>query len=459
MIVRVFLFILLLCVGVNTLESLCSNNVSDKKCLCKRLTNQATNLPTSLANCNGLSINEFPKLYQFPDDLTVLDLSMNNIQFLNFSSNNDILQKLILSFNSINVIEEHFFQSLPELAWLDLSHNNISSFDNVNIFLEQKRLVYLDLSYNNFKELPSAVFEPIPLLRVLDLSYNPLGKFLTNSKDVLNMQLGLSTNITHFKLNNVGLSDLHPDYFGQYQGLKHLEFQDNNLQFIPTVPYSVEYLDFSGNNLTFISARYLNYHSLKILRLSRMPTLVSIHHYAFYNLPSLESLIITDCPNIKEFTDLAFGLASKTMEIHPKRLILARNGLAKLNSTYKHMFRRMEHIDLRHNPWDCNCALLWMQEFNAELFKGNEIRCAGPPQLKRKRLQDLTHFDLPDCFPDIYGKTSHRVTIIILMATVIFLMGLIFYLIRYPKAWVNPRHIGIGPNSPYSAAPQDDVRF
>lgn len=376
-----FLLVLVLCVSsLSALETLCSNNVLDNKCLCKKFTIEHTNLPAIAANCNWLSLSKFPDLSQSPEDLTILDLSMNNIQILQASpaTSSKTIQKLILSNNEIIDVTTNFFNGMPALNWLDLSHNNLTSLSNDDedgdVFLQLKNLVFLDLSYNNFIELPGAIFEPLPILQLLDLSYNPLGEFLTGSTDVLSRALGISRNISHLRIRNVGINDLHPDFFGPYQNLKHLELQDNNFKYIPTVPYSVEYLDFSGNNLSFVSASYLNYHSLKVLRLSRMPSLTSIHHYAFYNLQSLETLILTDCPNVREFTDLAFGMASKTMDIHPTTLILARNGITSLNSTYAHMFRRMQHIDLRHNPWNCDCNILWLQEFGAELFKGREIR-------------------------------------------------------------------------------------
>ncbi|XP_050293478.1 carboxypeptidase N subunit 2-like [Anthonomus grandis grandis] len=455
-----FLIFSVLCLSVivagTSNDSLCSNDIYDKKCLCKKFTNEVTHLPTSQANCNGLGLTQFPSFSQLPEDITSLDLSMNGISVLEYSnaSLSGTLQKLVLSYNEICDINDDFFEGFSKLRYLDLSNNNLTAITNAHIFFKLKDLSYLDLSYNKFKELPSKIFESLINLKRLSLSYNPLGSFLS-SKAVLSEVLGISSNLSQLNLNNMGLTELHPDYFGTFKILKHIELQDNAFNTIPSLPYSMEYLDFSGNNLSYISAKYLNYHSLKTLRLSRMPSLVSVHHYAFYNLQSLETLVLTDCPNLNEFTELAFGLASKTMDIHPKTLNLARNGLSALNFSYAHMFRKMQHIDLRHNPWDCSCDLLWMQEFGAEFFKGEEIRCATPQHLRRKSLLKITHLDVPDCFPEIYGKMSHRITIVILMTTVIFLIGLIFYLIRYPKSWISPERIGLGPNSPYSPAPQD----
>lgn len=361
--------------SLSALDSFCSVDVFEKKCLCEKFTDETTTLPSSSANCNGLALDKFPDLTQFPNDLTILDLSMNGIQFLEVTgeTTNNTLTKLILSYNIISDVSQDFFKGFSYLTLLDLSHNSLTIL-SVTFLEGLTNLQYLDLSFNNIKELPSAIFEPLAQLKSLDLSYNPLGAYLFQSNNVLSNIMKVSTNLTQLKLNSVGLHDLHADYLNPFTKLTYLELQDNEFHLIPTIPYSLEHFDFSGNNITFVSASYLNYHSLKWLRLSRMPSLTSIHHYAFYNLPSLETLILTDCPNIQDFTDLAFGLASKTMDIHPTTVNLARNGLTSLNATYKHMFMRMKHIDLRHNPWVCDCKILWLQEFKDELFKSRDLR-------------------------------------------------------------------------------------
>lgn len=373
--------VLVLCVSsLCAPNTLCSNNVLDHKCLCKEFTNEYTNLPRIEAKCILLSMRKFPDLSQLPVDLTGLDLSFNNIQILEASNgtSSSTIEILILKGNEITDVRANFFNGMPALGFLDLSHNNLVSLSNDDkdghVFRQLKNLVVLDLSYNNFKEFPAATFELLPLLKTLDLGYNPLGEFLTRFTDVLSGTLRVSPNISHLSLKNVGLKNICRFFFYPFQNIKLLELQDNSFEYIPTVPTSLQYLDLSGNKLTFVSASSLKYSSLKVLLLSRMPSLTSIHPYAFHNLKSLETLILTDCPNVREFTDLAFGVPSKTMDIHLTTLNLARNGITSLNSTYAHMFRRMQHIDLRHNPWDCGCDILWLQEFWFELFKESEIR-------------------------------------------------------------------------------------
>ncbi|CAH1108744.1 unnamed protein product [Psylliodes chrysocephalus] len=447
------LFVLVFC--ENVYSEICSN-ASKLKCDCRIFTNTKSHLPMQTADCSERGIENIPE--NIEDGLSILDLSINVIQNLDptkqaLSSNS--LEELILSYNNITYIDVNFFQNLPNLQQLDLSNNFISAFNNSEVFQNLKSLNFLDLSYNNLNTLPDFIFNPLFKLIQLDLSYNYMGEFLTSSKSVLTDKLGLTSNLTQLSINGLNLMELPSGYFDKFVDLKKLSLCDNDLSVIPTVPYTLEYLDLSGNKLTFISARYLNYHSLKVLKLNEMDTLTDIHHYAFYNLFALEKLYINDCPNLKEFNELAFDVPSKDIDHHPKFLSLARNGLKSLNQSYKYFFKNMDHIDLTHNPWNCDCDILWLQDFADELSKPHELRCNYPSELKHKKILDIEPSDLLECFPAIYGKKSHRVLIVVLSLSCVVLCGLIFYLLRYPINGIANKH-KIGPNSPYSLAHTTD---
>ncbi|KAJ8942235.1 hypothetical protein NQ318_003082 [Aromia moschata] len=445
---NVWLFLVLVTSAVS--GQLCANK-TEYQCQCKRITDEKTHLPVDVADCSGLKIDTFPT--DAEDDINYLSLSVNRIQILDPKqqklSSND-LYVLILSHNEIKTINDEFFLTIPNLLELDLSHNYLTTLED-GLFQNLNKLAKLDLSYNNIQTLQDAAFTSLVNVWYLDLSYNPLGDFLTASKDTLSEKLGLNLNITHLHLNGLNISSFHNSYFDGFTNIKCLSLADNVLANIPTVPYSVEHLDLSGNNFTYVSARYLNYHDLKILKLNRMPSLTDVHHYAFYNLVSLEKLFINDCPNLKAFSELAFDVATKNQQLHPKRLSLARNGLSRLNKTYRYFFRDMDFVDLTHNPWKCDCDILWLTEFESILYKPQEIKCYLPRELRYKSILDIKEKDLTDCFPEIYGKKSHRILIIILASTLIVLIGLIFYLIKYPGSWLGNKHI-VGPNSPYNLA-------
>lgn len=305
-----------------------------------------------------------------------LDVSKNQIRILDTEKNkieSKSLRTLTLSNNNIADISDNFFDHVKNLTELNLSHNDIIKLDS-KLFQHLSELQKLDLSYNDLTKLPDGIFEHLHSLKELNLSYNFLGTFLMSSKTMLNDVLKLDKNVENLGLEGLKLNHIDGAYFEEYKKLTSITLAYNEFDNIPNIPYSTEVLDLSGNKLTFISARYLNYHSLKVLKLNGMKTLTNIHHYAFYNLYSLEKLYINDCPNLKNFSELAFDFAKKNNHLHPKVLSLARNGIQSLNETYKYFFDHMYQIDIRHNPWTCDCDILWLQEFNGKFYREEELR-------------------------------------------------------------------------------------
>lgn len=342
-------------------------------CEYRRITDSKTHLPMVIGDCSGMSLTRFPYVWQY---VNILDLRENKIQALDSKQTKlkmTSLQILVLSYNDISEISADFFDGTTYLTELDLSYNNITTLES-NLFRNLNKLSKLDLSFNNLASLPNGFFGSLHNLEYLDLGYNLLGKFLISSKTMMSDVLKVNKNIRLLKLDGLNLTHIDSTYFDGYKQLIRLSLADNAFENIPSIPYSTEILDLSGNRFTFISGRYLNYHSLKELRLNRMPTLTNIHHYAFYNLNSLQELFINDCPNLKSFSDLAFDWLPKNYQLHPKVLSLARNGLETLNETYEYIFHNMNYIDLRHNPWRCDCNILWLKDFKNKLYKSNEMR-------------------------------------------------------------------------------------
>lgn len=362
-IVTVFLFVFVRYVlSVNTNSS----------CEYRRITDSKTHLPLYIGDCSGLSLTKFPNVWQ---KINILDLAENKLQKLDTSEtnlNSATLKILILSYNEISEISSDFFNQSTKLTELDLSYNNIKILQS-KIFQNLEKLSKLDLSFNNLMSLPSEIFNHQIYLKHLDLSYNPLGNFLTSNTTMRNV-LQLNKDITDLKLDGLNLTHIGSKYFYEFKKLISLSLADNAFENIPNIPYSTEILDLSGNRFTSITASYLNYPSLKQLSLNRMRTLTAIHHYAFYNLYSLEKLYINDCANLKIFSELSFDFAPKNYRLHPKVLSLSGNGLQTLNETYEYFFRQMFHIDLRYNPWRCDCDIFWLKDFKMQLYKSHEMR-------------------------------------------------------------------------------------
>lgn len=346
--------------------------VNAKICTYTYITEPNIHLPVLSVDCAHTDLEKFPSDKTFEDDLFFLDLSHNSIQTLETPFDSKSLQVLILSYNEITELDDEFFIYMPNLTFLDLSHNKIKVFENADVFYGLEKLTYLDLSFNNIFELPSKLFSPLVNLQTLNLSYNNLTNEFLDLGTLSDLEI--STSLTTLQMNKVGLQDLSNSFFDNYNNLKHLSLAHNNFQQIPLVPYTVEYLDLSGSKITQLAARNLNYHSLKTLILNRSRKLEKIDKYAFYNLQSLETLSLNDCPKLKEFNDEVFGIITKDMGLALKRLSLARSGLQSLNYTYSYLFDELEFIDLEDNQWRCDCGLFWLRIFNKTLHRHENIR-------------------------------------------------------------------------------------
>lgn len=348
---------------------LCNCAKSEDECVKWYITEQITHLPVLSVNCAHLSLTKFPVE---EENVFSLDLSHNEIRELDTPYDSKSLKILILSYNKIGELDDQFFVYIPNLTYLDLSHNNITVFGNEDVFYGLDQLNYLDLSFNNFIQFPGELFSPLKNLQTLKLNYNNLIQ-LSRVLETLS-DLNISASLTALEMNKVGLRDLSNSFFDHYPNLKHLSLADNDFEEFPIIPYSVEFLDLSGSQITTLAARNLNYHSLKTLIMNRSWNLKQIDSYAFYNLQALETLSLSDCPKLREFNDEVFGVITRDMGLALKRFTLSRTEVQRLNYTYAFLFDELEFIDLGENPWMCDCGLLWLRIFNKTIYRQENVR-------------------------------------------------------------------------------------
>jgi Leucine-rich repeat (LRR) protein len=132
-----------------------------------------------------LSFNliEFQQLNQFiSKSINLEKLWLAGVNLTNLSSVLDlsVFSKLVLldlSYNLLEVINEHFFKFNYELKKLNLSHNHIRQVEDYSFFRNSK-LVVLDLSYNEIEDLTDDVFTVAYYnLAYFYLNDNKLNKF------------------------------------------------------------------------------------------------------------------------------------------------------------------------------------------------------------------------------------------------------------------------------------------
>lgn len=364
--------LLVLCVSIAS-TSLCSNKKSAQTCVCKRVFNDEKRALFYSVDCSALELNTFPEKSSLDEEPQVLDLSFNNLEHLDEADINERLIILNLSYNKISEVSEGSFRHFPNLTELYLAHNRISLFGDDYMFGALHKLSVLDLSFNKLKTIPDQLLAPLRSLRSLDLSYNNLSTLLTTKTDPLAEILFLNENLTTLKLNNIGLREAGAGFFSGLGKITHLSLADNFLETVPDLPPTVEFVDLSGNLMSGISTRELTYRYLKELRLNRLLRLTHIPQFAFYHLPQLEKLYITDCPMLKTFGQ-TFGDLVPRMVVPLKELHLERNGLRTLNASLLFLFVQLDYVDVSNNPWVCDCNILWLQDLHPYLHRPENIR-------------------------------------------------------------------------------------
>ncbi|XP_075713871.1 immunoglobulin superfamily containing leucine-rich repeat protein-like [Rhinoderma darwinii] len=125
------------------------------------------------ADCSYRELMHVP--VGFPENLTQLSLSVNNIEELNKTSFASVLKLTLLwlTYNNISTIHPGTFQFLTSLTTLDLSHNQLNEFPwkDLSTIVD---LELLNLNNNQLVTIPLGAFNSSRSLRSLQLSSNQL---------------------------------------------------------------------------------------------------------------------------------------------------------------------------------------------------------------------------------------------------------------------------------------------
>lgn len=177
------------------------------------------------------------------------------------------LKSLIIRNDSIKFMEPKLFERLPNLICLDLSGNDLSTF-NASTFFGLSRLKTLILSGNQLIELEN---DPPPFLYLdnlekLDLSYNKIKTLHVNSfKGLINLKsLNLQnnqlkaisrlfyhlSNLLHLTLSNNPLEELDVT---EIESLSTLSIVSANLRSLPNIPSKLKIFDLQRNQISVIN--------------------------------------------------------------------------------------------------------------------------------------------------------------------------------------------------------------
>uniref|UniRef100_A0A1Q3FN08 Putative leucine-rich transmembrane protein n=1 Tax=Culex tarsalis TaxID=7177 RepID=A0A1Q3FN08_CULTA len=340
-----------------------------------------------LLDRNGITeVPVFPSL-----DIRVLDLSQNNI----------------------SVIAKKAFFSLSKLEVLDLSHNMLTTKALVPAVFEGPfspddyeplgQLRVLRLGYNQLHSLDADLFEHMPNLQELSLVSNIFKTIDTLTENALSSaRTLLSLDLSYMELNSI------PGGFLNAIGdLTHLNLTGNLLETIPEglrFAQKLKWLSLDENPIGNIQGDHVfpALKSLEYLGLSYMTPLKVIGRGAFGGLQALQEVHICNNPELSFLHADAFAREDPddpTRQNWPrvKRFYLHNNNLSTLDGQLLTHWSEMEVVDIRQNPWQCDCDNQWLVETLVPVIEKttpntlNNIVCATPPQMAGQSMVELQH--------------------------------------------------------------------
>ncbi|XP_049298822.1 leucine-rich repeat neuronal protein 3 [Anopheles funestus] len=320
---------------------------------------------------------------------------------------------LDLSHNEIATIEKPCFKNLTSLQVLDLSHNRLQTAAlTPEIFVGHfspteyeplKQLRVLRLGANELHSLNQDLFEHLPALEELSLELNPF-KVIDQQSEIAIASIDrlVSLDLSYMELEEI------PKYlFHTPTGLQYLNLTGN---LFPAIPPALSYakglrwlsLDENPIDSIVVGSEFPPLKKLTFLSLSYMTQLRVIGRGAFSGLESLQEIHITNNPHLGYLHGHAFVRNDtdnpEQLDWPPiKRFYLHNNNISYLDAQLLVQWDTMEVIDIRVNPWACDCSNRWVLLSLLPIIERttpailNNIDCNSPPQMAGLSMVDLSH--------------------------------------------------------------------
>jgi Leucine-rich repeat (LRR) protein len=392
-----------------------------EKCTCTKL----EIIHKSKVDCTREKLETIPPASEWPSDIYILDISMNDIKRIDVMETNEELKYLDLATNLIESIEPNAFEHVNKLYGIDLSHNELVTLPET-LLDGLADLQTLNLSYNKIKFLPDDFFSKTTYLQELRLAHNPL--------KILDPELfEHSGQLKVLDLSGIEAFSLKEGLFHMLFELIELDLSDNYLMMVPTNSLrsarKLEILKLSGNPIRiFDEHSFVRLSTLKELYLNNMNELIEIKEKTFSYLYYLRKISINNNPHLSYIDKNAFHGIFNRSWIAIKEADFRANRLLAL-SEHTLPFCNITTLDLRENPWTCDCHLLWAKHchLRPELTKG--IICANPARFRGTDLSLIDHQNLICEHNEIYREVKMmRLFIIVFASFILFFIGLVFIL-------------------------------
>ena len=291
--------------------------------------------------------------------LVTLNLASNKLVALppDLFSQTKYLQELYLQNNSLSVLAPGLFDGLQHLLVLNLSRNDVGNdWLTPDTFSSCVRLVALDLSHNRLNRLEGSILNGLTSLQILDLSHNRLHTIPGNTF--------LSQHNLHIlRLSDNNIDSLHPQALTGLSVLSSLSLERNriaNLHKDVLQNTSAGLVDFSlaGNLLTFIPEAVRSLGKLKTLDVGDN-LIVNLSNDSLTGLTNLYGLRLAG-NRIEKFHSIVFAPIPDLQALN-----LANNKLSNLEQGVFNSITKLRMLRLDQNQ---------LEDINGILAGQTELR-------------------------------------------------------------------------------------
>ncbi|KAJ6653784.1 hypothetical protein lerEdw1_008714 [Lerista edwardsae] len=321
--------------------------------------------PDATTSCDRAGLRSLPR--EITDSTVSLRLSGNFLRLLTADAfgNLTFLSSLWLDHNNLTFLYPGAFRSLCNLRVLQLSRNPWLTYLHANTFQGLGSLISLDLSHCNLFELHPLAFRSLASLTRLSLEKNHIEALGRDSLKELRA-------LAELNLRRNRLWTVQQGAFLPLERLGVLNLGHNRLADLPDGLFSglsrLKTLHLEANRLTRINC-------------------------SLSGLPSLRKLYLNN-NRIGAITGSAFAHLPELSFLH-----LNRNNLSRLSGHLFTALPKLRFVFLSHNPWRCDCGMLWFGPWILT-YRGviEGLHCAIPA-VRNQSLLTLLAQDASGCSP------------------------------------------------------------
>uniref|UniRef100_A0A914PFY9 LRRCT domain-containing protein n=1 Tax=Panagrolaimus davidi TaxID=227884 RepID=A0A914PFY9_9BILA len=397
----------------------------------------------SILNCDSNGVQNL-NIHVIEEDFTVkiANFKYNGIKVVRkkliLPGREYSVQSLDFQFNLISKIENAAFDEFRKLEKLNLSNNNLTKIDE-NILTESlgTTLLELNLNRNELQKINALTFVNLKKLEFLGLSDNAALMPFFN-KNVFSKSLA---NLKKLDLSFCNISILEEDVFINLINLEYLILYKNPFT---TIPKAIKYLvnlrilDVSHSELKILNNETFAFNDkFEDLVAIDSDNLISIGDCAFCNLPNLKRVELWVCPNLTNIHENAFGSISSG-KLYSKLTDFGISG-SNISSISEKLFdwSKADKLYLGTKGYICDCSMAWLindlkrsdsifSKKLKSLERPPKYRCEYPPELKGKKLSEVSGKICNGKLSELYHSNSSSSTTSIFSFHWIFLIGIIF---------------------------------